>query len=122
MVGALREHRRGHRRAADDPDGKPSGQGVSGLDMQLGDIVRSRSGRDSGRVFMVCGIIDDAFVLIADGDLRKREKPKKKRLKHLEPLGKAGAEMIEKLASGKRITDAEVRETLKTAKEEVACQ
>jgi large subunit ribosomal protein L14e len=92
------------------------------LDMQLGDIVLSKSGRDSGRMFIVCGIIDDAFVLIADGDLRKREKPKKKRLKHLEPLGKASADMIEKLAAGKRISDAEVREALKTAKEEVVCQ
>lgn len=90
--------------------------------MQLGDVVLSKSGRDSGRVFVVCGIINDAFVLMTDGDLRKQDKPKKKRLKHLEPLGKVSGEMIEKLAAGRRITDAEVREALKVAKEEIACQ
>ncbi|GFR35247.1 KOW domain-containing RNA-binding protein [Thermobrachium celere] len=47
----------------------------------LGQIVHSRAGRDKGRYFIVVGLIDENYVLIADGDLRKIESPKKKKNK-----------------------------------------
>lgn len=49
-------------------------------DLQIGQVVRSKAGRDKGRVFVVVGKFDDQHVLVADGDLRKIEKPKKKSL------------------------------------------
>lgn len=49
----------------------------------VGRVVRSKAGRDKGRLFLVVGVLDDAHLLIADGDLRKLEKPKKKKLRHL---------------------------------------
>ena len=39
-----------------------------------GQIVKSKSGRDKGDVFFVVEVIDDDYVLIADGDRRKSEK------------------------------------------------
>ena len=36
-----------------------------------GQIVKSKSGRDKGDVFFVVEVIDDDYVLIADGDRRK---------------------------------------------------
>ena len=44
-----------------------------------GQIVKSKSGRDKGDVFFVVEVIDDDYVLIADGDRRKSENPKKKK-------------------------------------------
>lgn len=41
------------------------------------------AGRDMGRVALTLGGYDDRTVLIADGRLRKLEKPKKKNIKHL---------------------------------------
>ncbi len=49
----------------------------------LGKVVHSKSGRDKGKYFIIIGIIDAEYVYISDGDLRKIEKPKKKKIKHL---------------------------------------
>jgi len=51
--------------------------------MIRGTVVLSLSGRDEGRIFAVIDIIDENYILIADGKHRKLDKPKKKKLKHL---------------------------------------
>lgn len=43
----------------------------------------SIAGRDSGRVFIVVELASDGYVKIADGKLRKTDKPKLKKTKHL---------------------------------------
>lgn len=52
-------------------------------DIQVGQVVKSRAGRDKGKVFLVVEILDDSHVFVADGKVRKLEKPKKKKMKHL---------------------------------------
>ena len=53
----------------------------------LGHLVVSLSGRDKGCICTVVGISDDeGYVFIADGKIRKVEKPKKKKLQHLKPI------------------------------------
>jgi len=52
-----------------------------------GDFVVSLAGRDRGRTFIVTKDCGDGYVLIADGKLRKVEKPKRKKQKHLAPAG-----------------------------------
>ena len=52
---------------------------------ELGRVVLSKQGHDKGRAFVVVGLIDENYVLIADGDSRKLAKPKKKQAKHLIP-------------------------------------
>ena len=52
-------------------------------DMKKGRVVISKSGRDKGRSFVVFEI-DDRYVWLADGKLRKIEAPKKKNIKHLQ--------------------------------------
>jgi hypothetical protein len=44
-------------------------------------------GRDRKRLFCVVGVCDEDFVLLANGDLRKLDRPKRKRLKHLQFTG-----------------------------------
>ena len=51
--------------------------------LRLGQVVRSRAGRDKNRFFIVVMIRDEDYVYIADGDLRKIEKSKLKKIKHL---------------------------------------
>jgi len=82
------------------------------MDIALGQVVYSKAGRDGGRKFIIIGIIDENYVLISDGDLRKVEKPKKKKVKHIktteiiiEPIG-------EKLRNGLKINNSEVRKVL----------
>ena len=56
------------------------------IPLKTGRIVRSRAGRDGGRLFVVIAEVDEDFVLVADGDLRKIDRPKKKRRKHLDAM------------------------------------
>lgn len=80
--------------------------------LALGQIVVSRTGRDAGKRFVVVKVIDDSFVEISDGDLRKIEKPKRKRIKHLKRTDEKAEILAEKLKSSDRITNAEIRKTL----------
>ena len=80
-----------------------------------GDLVLSKSGRDKGRTFMVVGIIDEAYVYIADGSLRKLENPKKKKIKHLEFSGHASERTALKLSTDEKLTNPALRKMLKTA-------
>ena len=55
------------------------------LTMIPGRVVLSTQGRDEGRYFIVLEVIDEQFVLMADGLTRKIAHPKKKKVKHLRP-------------------------------------
>ena len=48
-----------------------------------GQVVRSKKGRDEGKVYIIFDIIDDDLLLLVDGKLRKLDRPKKKKVKHL---------------------------------------
>jgi large subunit ribosomal protein L14e len=82
------------------------------LRLTLGQIVISQAGRDIGRRFVVVRLIDDLFVEISDGDLRRAEKPKRKKIKHLKATDDKVLSIEEKLKSGIRVTNAEMRKAL----------
>ena len=73
------------------------------MDFCKGMIVRSRAGRDAGRWCVVIGL-EENFALIADGDLRPLEKPKRKKLMHLAPTGTVLGE--ESLSTNRQIRTA----------------
>lgn len=54
--------------------------------MERGQFVLSIAGRDVNRIFVVLDVIDENYVMIADGMLRSINKPKKKKLKHLRSI------------------------------------
>ena len=53
----------------------------------VGCLAYSMCGRDRKRLFCVVGVCGEDFVLLANGDLRKLNRPKRKRLKHLKFTG-----------------------------------
>ncbi|NLK44996.1 MAG: hypothetical protein GX300_11465 [Tissierellia bacterium] len=81
-------------------------------DITIGQVVKSRAGRDKGRVFLVLEVIDDQHVFIVDGDLRKLENPKRKKLKHLMVYNRVLPEFKEKLESKIEINNAYIRKLL----------
>ncbi len=82
------------------------------MSIALGQVVISRAGRDTGKKFVVIRMIDNFFVEVSDGDLRRIEKPKKKKIKHLNSTNDRVESLEEKLKSGVRITNAEIRKAL----------
>lgn len=85
---------------------------------QVGRVVVSTAGRDTGRVFMILSVVDDSYVYIADGDLRKLDHPKKKKLKHLKLTGIVLDNIAEKLKLGTKVYDAEIRKAIKSCSDQ----
>jgi len=79
-------------------------------EFRTGAIVISKSGRDKGRPFVIIRM-DGAFVYLADGKLRKLDKPKKKKIMHVQITESISAETAEKLAAG-ALQDADLRKVL----------
>ena len=79
---------------------------------EVGRMALSRAGRDRGRYFMITQVVDDQYVMIADGVVRKLANPKKKKLKHLslKPLVLEG--IAEKLQTGTKVFDAELKSAI----------
>lgn len=81
-------------------------------DIAVGQVVKSRAGRDKGKVFLVLEILDSQNVLIVDGDLRKLDNPKQKKLKHLIVYNTVLPELQYKLDNKVKINNAYIRKLL----------
>ena len=82
------------------------------MSVELGQIVISKAGRDFGKRFIIVNIIDSSYVNISDGDLRKIEKPKKKKIKHIELSNEIDIKIREKLVYKLEISNSEIRKIL----------
>ena len=85
------------------------------IPFEQGRVVLSLQGRDKGRCFIVLSALDDEFVLMADGDLRKVQRPKRKKKKHLHVKPAFFPEIAEKLQAGAPVLDSELRKALAQA-------
>lgn len=84
------------------------------LSVEVGRAVVSLQGRDIGRGFIITQIVDEQYVMLADGDTRKLDHPKKKKLKHLHLKPVLMQDAAERLNS-RQLQDAQVRKLLKEA-------
>lgn len=82
--------------------------------IELGSIVLSRAGRDKGRFFVVVEIVNDDYVKIADGALRKLEKAKLKKTKHIKNENEVLEKLKNKFTEGVKVYDAEIRSALRS--------
>ena len=89
------------------------------LPVETGSVVRSKAGRDQGRLFLVVEEVDDDFVMIANGDLRKMDRQKKKRRKHLKPTGTVIQALKDRLSRGEKVEDHELRAWLREEEEKL---
>ena len=76
--------------------------------IEIGRIAFSKSGRDAGKCFIIYDIIDENYVYLVDGSLRKLNNPKKKKIKHLELKHERLDAIREKILGGKKVFDSEV--------------
>lgn len=76
---------------------------------QMGQFVKVLRGKDEQSYAVVIGIIDDKFVLIADGDKRRFDSPKKKNVLHLELQPAISQEVTNSLQESGRVTNAKLR-------------
>ena len=77
----------------------------------IGDIVLSKAGRDKGNYFVIMSL-DEMFAQICDGDIRKIDKPKKKKLKHIKKIEVADKYIKDKLLGEGDVTNRELRRAI----------
>ncbi len=81
-------------------------------DLRIGQVVKSKAGRDKGRIFIIVEIIDDKYVRICDGELRKVSKPKPKKVKHLIIYNRVFEEIEARIDKGDKLNNAYIRRLL----------
>jgi len=77
-------------------------------DISIGQLVKSKAGRDKDRTFIIIAIIDDQYVTIVDGDLRRVEKTKRKKIRHLSKINRV-SEAIQQAITESELTNPLVR-------------
>ncbi|MCM0649417.1 KOW domain-containing RNA-binding protein [Clostridium swellfunianum] len=80
----------------------------------IGRVVLSKSGRDEGRYFVIVDIINENYVYISDGDLRRLQKPKKKKIKHLIFTKHTSENIKNLLQEGDKVNNNAIRKYLQS--------
>lgn len=84
------------------------------MDVSPGHVVLSKAGRDKGKKFMILSVDKSgSYVYVADGNLRRVENPKKKKLRHLDLTGELLEKLAEKLKKGKQLQNSEIYKGIK---------
>jgi large subunit ribosomal protein L14e len=79
---------------------------------ELGRVVVSTQGHDRGRRFLVVDLVDERYVLIADGDTRKMSNPKKKKAMHLRAEPAVATETLNAIKAKAQTADSDIRKAL----------
>lgn len=88
------------------------------MTIQKAQIVYARKGHDSGRLFCVLDAGED-WVLLADGNRRRVERPKRKNIKHVESAGQFDHPTIEKVKGGQPVGNRELLRLLAVLRDEM---
>ena len=80
-------------------------------DIKISDVVVSTAGRDAGEWFYVISE-DQNFLLLANGKDRTLDKPKRKKRKHVQKVLRSETRVAQKLRSGDKVLNGELRRDL----------
>ena len=81
------------------------------MDVSIGSIVYSKAGRDKGNYFIVISL-DGEYAYICDGDIRRNDKQKRKKIKHLKITNTVCESISDKIATTGKVTNPEIRKAL----------
>lgn len=81
------------------------------MEISVGSVVISKAGRDKTDWFIVLGL-DGDYAMLANGASRKVDKPKKKKLKHLQMTNYISDFIREKMKNSGTVEDFELRNAL----------
>ncbi len=81
------------------------------LEFMIADVVKSLAGRDAGKLYYVLDTEGD-YLILANGKDRSLEKPKRKKRKHASKVLRSETRVAEKLRSGDKVLNSELRRDL----------
>lgn len=74
----------------------------------IGQLVYSKGGHDKGGLFIIVNIQDE-YLYLADGKVRMIEKPKKKKIKHVQKVNHVIEEIKEKIQEESNLKNSDLR-------------
>ncbi len=80
-------------------------------DCMIADVVRSTAGRDKGKLFYVMET-DGLYLTLVNGKDRTLDKPKRKKRKHAMKVLRSETRVAEKIRSGDKVLNSELRRDL----------
>ena len=80
-------------------------------DIQIADVVRSLAGHDHGKLLYCIGF-QDGMLLLANGKDRTLDRPKRKKRKHIQKVLRSDTNVAQKLFSGDKVLNSELRRDL----------
>jgi large subunit ribosomal protein L14e len=75
----------------------------------IGQVVRIMQGREAGQYAVIIKLLEDRYVLLADREKRKYDRPKKKNLHHIEVMDYISPEVQKSLLETGRVTNGKLR-------------
>ena len=82
------------------------------VEYEIGQIVYSKSGHDKGGIFVILSV-EEEYVYLIDGKRRSLEKPKKKKIKHIQPTKFVSSSLQEKPNQKSYLLNADIVKVLK---------
>jgi len=82
---------------------------------EIGRVVQVLRGKEEGSYAVIVGLVDEKFVLIADGDKRRFDQPKKKNVLHLAMQPVVSHEVTDSMRETGRVTNAKLRFAIQRA-------
>lgn len=82
------------------------------MDLSVGQVVISKAGHDKGDAFIVIALQYD-YCLLVDGKRRTLEKPKQKKIKHVQPVNLINADLAKRILSGEYLLDADFAKAIR---------
>ena len=77
----------------------------------VSDVVVSTAGRDQGRLYYVIST-DELFLMLVNGKDRPLDKPKRKKLRHVQKVLRSETRVADKLRNGDKVLNGELRRDL----------
>ncbi|MBP3966704.1 MULTISPECIES: KOW domain-containing RNA-binding protein [Paenibacillus] len=82
---------------------------------EIGRIVKVLKGKDGGSYAVIIQVLDERFVLVADGDKRRFDQSKKKNVLHLLMQPVVSHEVADSMRETGRVTNAKLRYAIQKA-------
>jgi ribosomal protein L14E/L6E/L27E len=79
----------------------------------IGSIIKTTSGRDLGRYYVIYQVVDEHYLLLVDGYKHGVNNPKRKNVKHIVLIYPADEELASAIVEKKNNLDADIRATLR---------
>ena len=82
------------------------------MNIEIGNIVISTMGRDKGLYFIVVDV-DENYVYLVNGSVRKIDKPKKKKIKHIGVTDLYDENIATRIRNKHKVTNQDIKRALK---------